>query len=69
MQNTDVPLAFVSSKFNKCINAGTNIIPPPVENNPLTTPAKIPIPIFFIIIKTYFLVGFPFFLILFNNIF
>ena len=29
--------------FNKYINAGTTIIPPPVEKSPLTMPAKIPI--------------------------
>ena len=49
IQNIDVPLAFVSSIFNKCINDGTSSIPPPVENNPLTIPAKIPIIIFLII--------------------
>ena len=51
IQKTEVPLACVSSIFNKYRKAGTNIIPPPVENNPLTIPANNPIIIFFNIIK------------------
>ena len=48
MQNTDVPLDFVASNYNKYIKAGTKIIPPPVENSPLTIPANNPIVTFFI---------------------
>ena len=43
MQNTDVPLAFCESIPNIYKNAGTNISPPPVEKNPLTSPAINPI--------------------------
>ena len=43
MQNTDVPLAFCESIYNKYKNAGTSISPPPVEKNPLTNPAINPI--------------------------
>ena len=43
MQNTDVPLALFDSNFNRYMNAGTRIKPPPVEKNPLINPDIIPI--------------------------
>ena len=49
MQKMDVPLAFLDDIFSKYINAGTNIIPPPVEKKPLINPALRPIKTFFII--------------------
>ena len=45
----DVALASTVSNFNRYVNAGTNISPPPVENNPDINPASIPIIIFFIV--------------------
>ena len=51
IQKVDVPLASLSLSFNKYTIAGTNIIPPPVENRPHIIPAKIPIIAFFNIIK------------------
>ena len=58
MQNTDVPLAFCESIPNIYKNAGTNISPPPVEKNPLTSPAISPINDNF----TYFIKAFFIFL-------